>query len=112
MEQRVDQQILEFVNLIERKYLSKPGEMRPMEFSHRAQFLTLDVATNVAFGEAFGFLKKDGDVEKYIEMNEAMLPVFGILGAMPWLVYVMHAWPINKIMPGDGDKVGFGRLMK
>jgi hypothetical protein len=112
MEQRVDRQIQEFVHLVERKYLSTPNEIRPMEFSHRAQFLTLDVATNVTFGEPFGFLKKDGDIEKYIEMNEAMLPIFGILGSMPWLVYIMHAWPINKIMPGDGDKVGFGRLMK
>jgi hypothetical protein len=24
----------------------------------------------------------------------------------------MHAWPLNKFMPGEGDTVGFGRLMK
>lgn len=104
--------MLAFVDLVERKYLSSPGEARPMEFSHRAQFLTLDVATDVTFGEPFGFLRSDGDVERYIEMNEAMLPAFGILGSMPWLVYLMHRWPVRLLMPGDGDKVGFGRLMK
>jgi hypothetical protein len=112
MEQRVDKTVREFVRLVESKYLSTPEEPRPMEFSHRAQFFTLDVVTNVVFGEPFGFLKQDADVEKYIEMSEFMLPIIGILGTMPWLVHVMHAWPINKMMPGDGDKVGFGRLMK
>jgi len=83
-----------------------------MEFGHRAQFFTLDVATGVTFGKAWGFLGKDGDVEKYLETTEAITPLFGILGSLPWLVYVMHAWPFNKAMPGEGDKVGFGRLMK
>jgi len=83
-----------------------------MEFGHRAQFFTLDVATAVTFGECFGFLNKDADVEKYLETTEAMIPMFGILGSLPWLVYVMHSWPINRIMPGEKDKIGFGRLMK
>jgi hypothetical protein len=83
-----------------------------MEFGHRAQYLSLDVSTCVTFGEAFGFLKKDADVENYLETQEVMIPMFGILGSLPWLVYIMHMWPINRIMPGEGDKVGFGRLMK
>jgi len=83
-----------------------------MEFGHRAQYFTLDVVTGVAFGEPFGFLERDSDVEKYLETTETMIPMFGILGSLPWLVYVMHTWPINLMMPGEGDKVGFGRLMK
>ncbi|KAH6649549.1 cytochrome P450 [Chaetomium tenue] len=75
------------------------------------QFYTLDVATSATFGKPFGFLKKDGDVEKYLETTEAMTPMFGVLGTLPWLVYVMHAWPLNRMMPGEGDQVGFGRMM-
>ncbi|KAK3368788.1 cytochrome P450 [Podospora didyma] len=112
MEARVDKQVSAFLDLVKRKYVSTPGVSRPMEFGHRAQYFTLDVATCVTFGEPFGFLKKDGDVEHYVELTESMIPMFGILGSLPWLVHVMHVWPVNKIMPHEGDKVGFGRLMK
>lgn len=112
MEERVDSQVHEFLNLIERKYISTPGECKPMEFGHRAQFYTLDVVTSVTFGKPFGFLKKDGDVHKYLEITEIMIPMFGIMGAIPQLVYLLHTWPFNYLMPGEGDKFGFGRLMK
>ncbi|KAK0716635.1 cytochrome P450 [Apiosordaria backusii] len=114
MEERVDARVREFVGLVERKYVSTaPGEgVKPMEFGHRAQFFTLDVATGVTFGKPFGFMERDGDVNRYLEITEVMLPMFGILGALPQLVYAMHAWPLNKLMPGAGDKVGFGVLMK
>ena len=83
-----------------------------MAFGHRAQYFTLDVATGVTFGEPFGFLKKDSDVEHYLEITEAMIPMFGIMGSLPWLVYVLHSWPFNRMLPGEGDNVGFGRLMR
>jgi len=112
MESRVDSQVRAFIDLVERKYISTPGVVRPMDFGHRAQFYTLDVATSVTFGKPLGFLQKDGDVEKYLETTEAMTPGFGILGTLPWLVYAIHAWPLKLFMPGEGDAIGFGRLMK
>lgn len=112
MESRVDSQVHAFIDLVERKYLSTSGVLRPMDFGHRAQFFTLDVATSATFGKPFGFLQKDGDVEKYLETTESMTPAFGILGTLPWLVYAMHAWPLKMFMPGEGDAIGFGRLMK
>ncbi|KAK4171117.1 cytochrome P450 [Triangularia setosa] len=112
MEQRIDARVREFVELVERKYTSTPEELKTMEFGHRAQFFTLDVATGVTFGKPFGFMEKDGDVNRYLEITEVMTPMFGVLGALPQLVYAMHAWPLNKLMPGAGDKVGFGALMK
>ncbi|KAK0644013.1 cytochrome P450 [Cercophora newfieldiana] len=112
METRVDSQVRSFLDLIKRKYTTTPQTVRPMDFGHRAQFFTLDVATSATFGKPWGFLTKDGDVEKYLEITESLTPMFGILGTLPWLVYVMHAWPMNKFMPGEGDAVGFGRLMK
>ncbi|KAK0673559.1 cytochrome P450, partial [Cercophora samala] len=112
MEKRIDEQVKAFVDLVERKYISTSEGTRPMEFAHRAQFFTLDVATGVTFGRPFGFLERDGDVNRYLEITEVMLPLFGVLGALPQLVYAMHAWPLRKMMPGAGDKVGFGVLMK
>ncbi|KAK0631284.1 cytochrome P450 [Immersiella caudata] len=111
MEGRVDSQVRSFLDLIKRKYTSTPAGVKAMDFGHRAQFYTLDVATSATFGKPWGFLEKDGDVEKYLETTEVITPMFGVLGTLPWLVYVMHAWPLNKLMPGEGDTVGFGRLM-
>jgi len=112
LEARVDHQVREFIDLIERKYITDNTNVRPMEFGHRAQYFTLDVATGVTFGEAFGFLKTDSDVESYLEITEAMVPMFGIMGSLPWLVHILHSWPCNRILPGEGDKRGFGALMR
>ncbi|KAK4663884.1 uncharacterized protein QC763_501940 [Podospora pseudopauciseta] len=112
MEKRVDRQVGAFIDLVERKYVSGRSDTKPMEFGHRAQFFTLDVATSVTFGRPFGFLDRDGDVNRYLEITEVMLPMFGVLGALPQLVYAMHTWPLRKMMPGAGDKVGFGVLMR
>lgn len=112
MESRVDSQVRSFLSLIRRKYTSTGDELRPMEFGHRAQFFTLDVVTSVTFGKPWGFLERDGDVESYLEVSESITPMFGVLGSLPWLVHVMHSWPLRRFLPSDGDRVGFGRLMK
>lgn len=124
METRVDKTVQSFLDLIKRNYLPPTARSpaavvvtakpfgRPMEFGHRAMMYSLDVATSVAFGKAWGFLESDSDVNEYIAMSEKMLPTFGVLGTMPWLVYLMHAWPVNLLMPGEGDRVGFGCLIK
>jgi hypothetical protein len=39
------------------------------------QYLTLDVITDVAFGEAFGDLAGDEDVHEYIATIQALMPV-------------------------------------
>lgn len=112
METRVDNTVRSFLSLIDRKYTSSRTHFRPMDFGRRGMMYTLDVATSVTFGTPWGFLEGDSDVNDYIKMSEQMLPTFGVLGSLPWLVYVMHAWPLNLLMPGAGDKVGFGCLMK
>lgn len=112
MEKRVDAVVRSFIDLVERKYTSTPGNLRPMDFGERSIMFTLDVATSVTFGETWGCLQKDSDVNKYIESSESVLDMFGVLSSMPWLVYVTHAWPFNLMMPGEEDSVGFGKLMK
>jgi len=113
MERRVDRQIQAFIDLIERKYVTEPGRApKPMEMGHRTQYLVLDMITDVTFGEPFGFLARDEDVHRFVEINESLLPIMGILGTMPWLVRLLHSWPLKGAIPGDGDNVGFGTLMK
>ncbi len=113
MESRGGRQVYSFLALVERKRTSRSQRTHGRwNSAFRRSSFTLDVSTGITFGEPFGFSEKDGDVEKYIETTETMLPMFGILGALPWLVYAMYSWPISYPIPGGSDKIGLGRLMK
>ncbi|KAG4429416.1 hypothetical protein IFR05_015102 [Cadophora sp. M221] len=72
MEGTIDKQIRNFVDLIERKYLSTSKEYRPMDLGQKGQFFTLDVISDLAFGQAFGYLKQDDDVFDYIKITDQL----------------------------------------
>ncbi|KAK4166884.1 putative cytochrome P450 E-class, group IV [Cladorrhinum sp. PSN259] len=51
-----------FIYLIESKYLSTANSFRPMDFSEKCQFYTLDAFGKRAYTESFGTLQNDKDV--------------------------------------------------
>jgi hypothetical protein len=90
------------------KYLTQRG----MEFSRLAQFFTLDVITEVAFGEAFGFLDRDEDINGYCSVAEQALPIFEWLGVFQSLNKMIRLPGIrNMVMPSAKDKTGVGMMM-
>jgi hypothetical protein len=107
----VDRQLVQLTALIDAKYLSDHGSLRPFDLSSKAQFFALDVISDVSFGSAFGFLKEDRDLYQYIEINDSAVPVMNMLQAVPWLTNILYRWPLRLALPSDGDRVGFGRLM-
>jgi len=107
----IDKHIAELINLIERKYLSTPTQFRPIEFAHKSQYFALDVISELGFGAALGFLSQDKDLYDYLEINDSYFPVLVLLSNMPWLGRLMHRWPLSCMLPKEGDRVGFGRLM-
>ncbi len=66
---------------------------------------------DISFGKAFGFLAEDRDLYRYLEINNAAVPVMNLLQTVPWLTNVLYRWPLRLALPNDGDQVGFGRLM-
>jgi len=111
-EPRVDRILDELIHLIETKYISTPTEYRPIDFAHVAMYFTLDVVSGVGWNEALGFLRNDEDMHRYLELNDTMLPILSSLVPIPWVVPLMNTWPLSKLQPGEGDDVGFGRLMR
>ncbi len=101
----------EFVDLIDRKYISTPTEYRPINFAHTAQYFALDVISRLGWGESIGFLANDKDVYKYIEINETAMPFLALALAIPWVDKYLKMWPLRLFMPSEGDEVGFGRLI-
>jgi cytochrome P450 len=47
LEPRVDRNMLDFINLLDRGYISKN---RTFDFARKSQFLTMDVISDVSFG--------------------------------------------------------------
>ncbi|KAH7256395.1 cytochrome P450 [Fusarium tricinctum] len=107
----IDRQLLNFIRLIDRKYLSTISESRPMDFAEKSQFFALDVIGDVSFGEPFGYLSNDEDLYNYNEVNASSLPVMNIVSVYPWLGRIVHRWPLSMLLPREEDQVGFGRLM-
>jgi hypothetical protein len=111
LERAIDRQTLKLIGLIETKYLSDPGSLRPFDVSTKAQFFALDVISDLSFGSAFGFLSEDRDLYQYIEINDSAVPLMSMIQAVPWLTNILYRWPLRLALPSDGDNVGFGRLM-
>jgi hypothetical protein len=110
-ESSIDRQLLNFIHLIDSKYISDQGESRPIDFAEKTQFFALDAICDISFGQAFGYLIDDKDLFRYIEINDSALPVMNMVSVLPWLGKLVHRWPFRLLLPKEGDKVGFGRLM-
>lgn len=82
-----------------------------MDFAPKAQFFTLDVISDIAFGKAFGNLEADKDCSSYIKTTEETFPMIVLLGAFPWLAKIFFSRPLKGLLPSDKDQVGLGKLM-
>ncbi|RSM20322.1 hypothetical protein CDV31_000817 [Fusarium ambrosium] len=107
LEPKIDKNILAFIKLL-RKYAD---ENRPVDLGRRAQFFTLDVLSDLAFGEPFGFLETDSDVYEYIKTTEETLPMVMVTTVVPWLVKVLSSPIFKSLLPSEKDRLGFGRVM-
>ena len=115
MEPAVDRQIAHFVQLIEAKYVTDSMRGRPgqsLDFAQKAQFWGLDCVGDFAFGSPFGFLTRDEDVHRFVEMNDVSLKMVTFAGLVPWLNRLRTVWPLNRLVPREGDRVGFGILFR
>ncbi|RSL93864.1 hypothetical protein CEP52_012997 [Fusarium oligoseptatum] len=107
LEPKIDKNILAFIKLL-RKYAD---ENKPIDLGRRAQFFTLDVLSDLAFGEPFGFLETDSDVYEYIKTTEETLPMVMVTTVVPWLVKVLSSPIFKNLLPSEKDRLGFGRVM-
>ncbi|KAL9614526.1 MAG: hypothetical protein Q9167_000976 [Letrouitia subvulpina] len=112
LEESVDDRLQDFSNLVRAKYTSTEKKTKPVDFGQLAQYLTLDIITDMAFGEPAGFLAEDGDQFQYLETMAVALPRFEWVSVLPWLSSLIRTPVISKlIMPSPQDKSGVGHLM-
>lgn len=82
-----------------------------MDFARKAQYLTLDILSAVAFGGAFGFCEKDEDVYQYIQTTENTIPAMILCAAFPGLSKIFQSRLMKYFMPKDTDAYGLGKIM-
>ncbi|KAM7221223.1 pisatin demethylase [Rhypophila decipiens] len=108
LEERVDRNVLALVDLIGEKY-AREGKF--MDLSKKIQYVTMDVLSDVAFSERFGFVERDEDLWKYIKTLEDNFPAMMVFSALPWVVDVMRWKIFRALMPGEKDLFGLGRMI-
>ena len=111
MEGTVDKQVVNFVDLIDAKYVSTSQNFRFMDFSEKASFFTLDVISELAFGKAFGYLETDQDVYDYLSMSKAAIPALMALSDVPVLAEILQSRLLRGLLPSEADKAGFGAFI-
>jgi hypothetical protein len=83
-----------------------------VDFGRKAQYFTLDVLSDIAFGTPFGFVQTDSDVYRYIETTEKTLPMAMIATVVPFLITLFASPLVKPALPSEKDILGFGRVMR
>ena len=89
--------------------------LRPVDFSVKARYFTLDAIANVAFGEPLGDLDHDEDHLSYIKAMDRFTPAVTITCLFPSLialVRIIRLPLIRKIIPSDPGALGLGEVMR
>jgi cytochrome P450 len=111
LESDIDGNVKELIHLVRSKYISSPQDSKPMDLARKVQFFTLDVISKIGFGEAFGDLQADADLNDYIKSGEVGLSSAIFLSALG-LTWYYHWPPIARLLgPSEKDKSGFGKMM-
>ncbi|WPG97567.1 Hypothetical protein R9X50_00034400 [Acrodontium crateriforme] len=113
MEKDVDDQLLRMLDLVRTKYINRPelGVCKTMDLSRVTSYFTLDVISQVAFGQTFGFLEKDEDPFGYIENLKSFLPAIIVFGVYTELTNILRIPFLKAALPKSTDKRGLGRVM-
>ena len=111
LEKSVDDNILNLVRLLDSKYVSTATKFSPVDMAVKFQLLTLDIISEIAFGNAFGNLIADEDLSSYMKTMEDMFPLIILLGTWPALAKVFFSKPLRPFLPKETDTFGMGKLM-
>ncbi|GIZ48367.1 hypothetical protein CKM354_001143100 [Cercospora kikuchii] len=115
LESKIDEQILQLISLINRKYISnlKAGIYKPMDFARKSHFFTLDVISSLAFGESFGDLRDDRDNFGYLEQMEQGITLINVMAVLPRLYLFLEKSKILALVgPSERDDLGLGKAYR
>ncbi|GKU10634.1 unnamed protein product [Fusarium langsethiae] len=108
IETTIDTNVERLIELLDTKYVANN---QAFDFGYKAQYFTLDVISALAFGEQFGDLETDSDVNGYIKAMEESMPTIIVTTVMPWMMKLLQLPIFKPMLPSEKDKVGVGKVM-
>ena len=108
----IDKHVAKLVRLLDDKYISRPGQYRPVDMALKCNYFALDVISELGFGAAFGFLDHDRDLYDYNKQTRRFFPFVMFMTNVPLFLSMLGRWPVSTLGPTAGDAAGFGRLMQ
>lgn len=103
LEEDVDECILELCGLIDTKYLSTAGAIKPMDLARKISFLVMDIISKASFDAKFHDLRDDNDNHRYIEEIENLLPNVTWTAVVPGFVKFMTDMGIAQFIANRAD---------
>ncbi|PTD10107.1 Pisatin demethylase [Fusarium culmorum] len=111
-EAAIDEQIMNLIHLIQDKYISIPGDFRPLQWCKTAGLFTLDVISRLALGREFGCLSSDEDIHCFFDTLKDYLPIVSLTTDVPWLRNIFFSsFFLSLFGPSIKDKRGIGKMM-
>jgi hypothetical protein len=103
MEDRIDSMLQQLENILDEEAAN--GSM--FDLSKWINFFTIDIITELAFGEAFGCLKTRGDVNGIISGLQGGLLFSIMLTIFPWIGTIMFSGVVSKhLKPPEEEGIG------
>ncbi|KIW94459.1 uncharacterized protein Z519_04435 [Cladophialophora bantiana CBS 173.52] len=111
LEQDVNAALLELIDLVDRKYISTDGTIKPMDLARKVAFFTSDVMSKVAFDAKFHDLRDDKDNFGYIEELEALFPNITWTATVPgFLKFMTNLGLLQKLAAAGDGNMGVARV--
>jgi hypothetical protein len=117
LEATVDERVSEFIDSIDRRWISSPGTTIPVDIARRLQYFTIDTITHLCFGKPLGFIHSDSDKYNFISTIEKQLPIvqhFSVILLLNTVLRWISGIPVVRrlVVPSSADKTGIGIIMK
>lgn len=117
LEDVVNERVKEFIDSLEKRALSAPGQTGSFDIARRIQFFTIDTITHVCFGRPMGFVQSDTDKHDFIATIESQLPIaqhFSVFLALNTMLrWAASIAGLRKaVVPSPADKSGIGVVMR
>ncbi|CZT21896.1 related to pisatin demethylase (cytochrome P450) [Ramularia collo-cygni] len=112
LEGDVDECVKDFIELIEKKYISEPGQrVVHMDLARKVQYFTTDVLSKLAFDDNFHDLKDDRDNHGYMTEVETIFPKTFCLCTIPsFLSFLYNSGVASLLAPSDQSQLGLGKV--
>ncbi|KIX08762.1 uncharacterized protein Z518_03419 [Rhinocladiella mackenziei CBS 650.93] len=112
LEQDIDHCVLDLVNLIDKKYVSMPGQIIPMDLAQKVQFFTSDVMSKLSFDAKFHDLRDDNDNLGYIHEIETLFPNIFCTCTIPGVIEFLTDIGFLKLFaPSGKSQLGLGKVL-